>query len=246
MSAVVAAQGRCPTRSCSKAVFSTNQPARGVSSHLKALPAPTSLRVGSSTSLLYCKSPSKPRGRTPLSTPSEYLTFPDFPDTAGRNSGFLWSRQQHRHTFKMAQNTQESQRPSHSRSSHSSTDSSGFLHLEFPTSGRETSHQTGIKMAGTHTFPGELPDWSNLKVIHKNTLPPRASFFLYDTPANALTRDLSKSKTLSLSGTWKFSVANSPFDAPERFQDPKFDASKWGDIQVPGMWQMQGYGKGPQ
>ncbi|RDW75471.1 hypothetical protein BP6252_06613 [Coleophoma cylindrospora] len=100
-------------------------------------------------------------------------------------------------------------------------------------------------MAETHTFPEALPDWSNLKVIHKNTLPPRATFFLYDTPADAITRDPSKSKTHSLSGKWKFSVAKSPFDAPTGFHSSGFDVSSWGDIEVPGMWQMQGYGKGP-
>lgn len=101
-------------------------------------------------------------------------------------------------------------------------------------------------MAETHTFPPSLPDWSNLEVIHRNTLPPRASFFLYDNAADARTRDSTKSKTHSLSGKWRFSVARSPFDAPVDFYSSKFDTSKWGDIEVPGMWQLQGYGKGPQ
>lgn len=101
-------------------------------------------------------------------------------------------------------------------------------------------------MAVTYTFPRENPDWNNLNVIHKNTLPPRAAFFLYDTPAAALTRDVSVSKTQSLSGTWQFSIANSPFDAPADFQEPGFDLSTWGTIEVPGMWQLQGYGRGPK
>ncbi len=101
-------------------------------------------------------------------------------------------------------------------------------------------------MTETHTFPEGLPDWSNLEVIHKNTLPPRASFLPYDNVADALTRDPSKSKTLSLSGTWKFSLEDSPFDAPVTFFDPGFDTTEWGKIEVPGMWQLQGYGKGPQ
>jgi beta-galactosidase len=102
-----------------------------------------------------------------------------------------------------------------------------------------------LTMTEIPTFPKALPDWSNLDVLHRNTLPPRASFFAYDTVADALTRDPAKSKTLSLSGTWKFSLAKSPFDAPE-FYGKQFDAAKWGTIQVPGMWQLQGYGKGPQ
>ncbi|CAL3969587.1 unnamed protein product [Diplocarpon coronariae] len=63
----------------------------------------------------------------------------------------------------------------------------------------------------------------------------------YDTPAEALTRDNEKARKLSLSGTWKFNVVKGPSDAPEDFYDPKFDAGNWGNILVPGMWQMQGY-----
>ena len=98
----------------------------------------------------------------------------------------------------------------------------------------------------THSFPTKLPDWSNLDVIHRNTLPPRASFFVYDSVEAALTREFLLSKTVSLSGTWKFNLSRSPFEAPNDFFDPKYDTSKWGDIKVPGMWQLQGYGKGPQ
>ncbi|CZT43377.1 related to beta-galactosidase [Rhynchosporium secalis] len=131
----------------------------------------------------------------------------------------------------------------------SSSDSLGFVHIDPQTLGSQTTERQEaedvVNMAETHTFPKELPDWSNLKILHKNTLPPRASFFLYGTPEDALTRDTTKTKSLSLAGTWKFDVAESPFDTPENFQDPKFDTAKWGDIQVPGMWQMQGYGKGP-
>lgn len=105
-------------------------------------------------------------------------------------------------------------------------------------------NQSGTNDA--HTFPPALPDWSNVEVLHRNTLPPRTSFHIYDDVEDARTRDVSKSKTLSLSGTWKFNLVKSPFDVPEGFQKPKYDTSKWDDIQVPGMWQLQGYGKGPQ
>ncbi|KAL1654834.1 hypothetical protein SLS61_002583 [Didymella pomorum] len=96
------------------------------------------------------------------------------------------------------------------------------------------------------TLPVESPDWNNLKVLHKGTLPVRAYFHNYASEADALTYDVSKSKTHSLSGTWKFEHAYSPFEAPEGFEAPSYDTSKWDDITVPGMWQLQGYGKGPQ
>lgn len=136
------------------------------------------------------------------------------------------------------------------RSETSSIDSNGFVLIS------RSVHNTPsyaarpepneVNMTETHTFPKALPDWSNLEVLHKNTLPPRATFFLYNSSEDALTRDTSKSKTLSLSGTWEFSLAKSPFDVPEDFFNPSYNTTEWGKIEVPGMWQLQGYGKGPQ
>jgi beta-galactosidase len=131
-----------------------------------------------------------------------------------------------------------------------SSPASDFVHINMRrkniTNALALRPQHHIKTTETHTFPAKLPDWSNIDVLHRNTLPPRAYFFIYDNVKDALTRDVSKSKTLLLSGTWKFSLAKSPFDVPEDFHDPKFDSKGWDDINVPGMWQLQGYGKGPQ
>lgn len=96
------------------------------------------------------------------------------------------------------------------------------------------------------THPADPPDWNNLSILHKNTLPARAYFHNYPSEADALTYNIAKSRTHNLSGIWKFQHAYSPFEAPENFQSPSFDTSKWSDIAVPGMWQLQGFGKGPQ
>jgi beta-galactosidase len=126
-----------------------------------------------------------------------------------------------------------------------------FVHIHLKMGNQQNDHSIRsssdhFNMMETHTFPKSLPDWSNLEVIHRNTLPPRASFHLYNNETDALARDATKYKSLSLSGTWKFSLAKSPFDAPADFFKKKYDARKWGEIEVPGMWQLQGYGKGPQ
>ncbi|KAJ4370388.1 hypothetical protein N0V83_004906 [Neocucurbitaria cava] len=98
----------------------------------------------------------------------------------------------------------------------------------------------------SNVHPAETPDWNNLSVLHKNTLPARAYFHNYASEADALTYDITRSKSHSLSGTWKFQHAYSPFEVPEGFESTGFDTSKWSDIAVPGMWQLQGFGKGPQ
>jgi beta-galactosidase len=101
-------------------------------------------------------------------------------------------------------------------------------------------------MAPAHVHPKSVPDWSNVKVIHRNTLAPRSNFYLYDNEEVALTRDVSKAKCQLLSGTWKFDLSKSPFEGPTDFFGREFDTSDWDDIAVPGMWQCQGFGKGPQ
>ncbi|KAI0397574.1 glycoside hydrolase family 2 protein [Xylariaceae sp. FL0594] len=101
-------------------------------------------------------------------------------------------------------------------------------------------------MSPAKVHPATQPDWNNLEVLHKGTLPPRANFHIYDSVQDALSYDTSKSRTHSLSGTWKFSLARNPFEGPEGFEDPAFDTSGWDDTPVPSMWQLNGHGKGPQ
>ncbi|KAK2591760.1 hypothetical protein QQS21_010550 [Conoideocrella luteorostrata] len=93
--------------------------------------------------------------------------------------------------------------------------------------------------------PASLPDWSNVDVIHRNTLSPRSNFYLYDSEKDALARDVTKAKAQCLSGKWDFHLSKSPFEGPREFYKPDFKTSEFGEINVPGMWQLQGYGKGP-
>ena len=83
--------------------------------------------------------------------------------------------------------------------------------------------------------------WENIQLTHENRLPPRAYFFSYDTVAQARTfaREAS-SRFLSLSGRWNFRFFTNPLLVPEDFTSRYM--TDWGDIAVPGMWQMEGHG----
>ncbi|KAI0444693.1 beta-galactosidase [Xylaria telfairii] len=100
-------------------------------------------------------------------------------------------------------------------------------------------------MSPTKVHPASQPDWNNLEILHKGTLPPRADFHIYDSVQDALSYDTAKSTRTSLSGTWKFKLADNPFEGLEGFEDPVFDTTGWDDTSVPSMWQLHGYGKGP-
>lgn len=47
----------------------------------------------------------------------------------------------------------------------------------------------------------------------------------------------------SLNGTWQFHVASIPENVPADFYQPDFDDSAWSAIQVPGHWELQGFGQ---
>ncbi|KAI1278337.1 glycoside hydrolase family 2 protein [Xylaria sp. FL0933] len=119
--------------------------------------------------------------------------------------------------------------------------------LELTSPGLEADEPSPAEEAAAEVRPAHLPDWSNLKVIHRNTLPPRSHFHLYENEQDALQGDTkNKSRTALLSGTWGFHLSTSPFKGPRDFYKADFDHSDWKLIEVPGMWQCQGFGKGPQ
>jgi len=98
----------------------------------------------------------------------------------------------------------------------------------------------------SETQPDHLPDWNNLKVIHRNTLEPRSHFHIYKSQEDAVVGDVDKSRATLLSGAWGFHLSTSPFKGPHEFYKPDFNHGDWKLIEVPGMWQRQGFGKGPQ
>ncbi|KAH8881504.1 family 2 glycosyl hydrolase [Thozetella sp. PMI_491] len=102
-------------------------------------------------------------------------------------------------------------------------------------------------------FPASTPDWNNLKVIHRNTLAPRSYFFVFGSEEDALASEVkdgypTRAKAELLSGRWLFQHSPSPLDGNTEFYKQEFEALQdgvvpWTPIQVPGMWQMQGFGR---
>lgn len=88
------------------------------------------------------------------------------------------------------------------------------------------------------------PDWSNLNVLDRNMLPPRAPLIPFADWETALGNERAASSYVHmLSGDWKFIYSSSPLTAPDDFYDPKFRDEGWPTIPVPSNWQMFGYGR---
>ncbi|MDR2130148.1 MAG: DUF4981 domain-containing protein [Odoribacteraceae bacterium] len=89
----------------------------------------------------------------------------------------------------------------------------------------------------------KLPYWQDVHVVGVNKEQPRTTFMSYDTPADAFTFDYARSKHYQLlNGTWKFYYVDAYRALPDDITDPGRDTGTWHDIQVPGNWELQGYG----
>ena len=87
-------------------------------------------------------------------------------------------------------------------------------------------------------------DWENPAVTAINRETSSVPWGAYETVAQALAGDRDASANVrSLDGTWKFQLAPAPDQVPENFWEPGFDVAAWSDIQVPGNWEVQGFGK---
>ena len=87
-------------------------------------------------------------------------------------------------------------------------------------------------------------DWENQDVTQINREQSHTPWGAYETGDQALRCDRDNSaNVLSLDGAWKFHLAPAPDAAPENFWMPDFDRTAWSSIQVPGNWEIQGFGK---
>ncbi len=86
---------------------------------------------------------------------------------------------------------------------------------------------------------------TNPKLVSINKLPPRSSFFSFTNATDAKEASYSSkgSNVLLLNGTWKFHYTKNFSERPMKdFYKMQFDAQSWNDIQVPGNWEVQGFG----
>lgn len=84
---------------------------------------------------------------------------------------------------------------------------------------------------------------TNPKLTSINREPARSTFTSYVTEADAVINDRKNGTfRLSLNGKWKFHYVETFADRPTDFMMDRVDASRWPDINVPGNWELQGFG----
>lgn len=91
-------------------------------------------------------------------------------------------------------------------------------------------------------------EWHDLQVNEVNRLPMHTDFFQFDASESSLLTGDWQAKTksknfLSLDGTWKFHWVKNADERPTDFFRTDLDDSKWKTMQVPGCWELNGYGE---
>ncbi|CAM9483796.1 unnamed protein product, partial [Hapterophycus canaliculatus] len=84
--------------------------------------------------------------------------------------------------------------------------------------------------------------WEDPSTVHVNRLPTHSRLRNYSSFDQAADCTQESPNVVSLSGTWKFLLANGVSRVPEGFEHPRFSDNSWDDITVPGHWQLQDAG----
>ncbi len=86
-------------------------------------------------------------------------------------------------------------------------------------------------------------EWLDPAVNEINRLPMRSNYFAYETIDKALkgSKELS-SNFLSINGIWKFNWVKDADQRPTDFYKTSFSDTGWGTIDVPGIWELNGFG----
>ena len=115
--------------------------------------------------------------------------------------------------------------------------------------GKTTKKATGKTAEQVPTYT----EWHDLQVNALNRFPLHTDFFSYApediTPgeegkvANPLFKKSQSKNFLSLDGTWKFKWVENADQRPADFYKADLDDSNWDTIDMPGNWEMSGFGQ---
>ncbi|WP_294588471.1 glycoside hydrolase family 2 TIM barrel-domain containing protein [uncultured Bacteroides sp.] len=90
---------------------------------------------------------------------------------------------------------------------------------------------------------GRYEQITNPKLTSINKEAPRSTFTSYTTETDAIINDRTNGTfRLSLNGKWKFSYVENFADRPTDFMNERTNVNHWPDINVPGNWELQGFG----
>ena len=89
----------------------------------------------------------------------------------------------------------------------------------------------------------QQPEWQDPNVNAINRAPMHTNYFAYESEQAALKGcRLASDNYMTLNGTWKFNWVENADQRPTDFYKTDFNDKGWDDMQVPGIWELNGYG----
>lgn len=95
------------------------------------------------------------------------------------------------------------------------------------------------------TIQAQIPEWQTTEHFNDGQLTPHALVVPYPNNDYKAIRDFNYKDSpyyLDLNGKWKFHWVKGVDNRPVGFENPAYDTSNWDNINVPGNWELQGYG----
>lgn len=112
----------------------------------------------------------------------------------------------------------------------------------FSLSGLVLGAATCLFCTQTTYASSDLPYWKDIQIVSVNREAPRSAFMTYADREQAATMKYEQSPYYQLlNGTWKFYYVDSYKQLPEDITSTT-SLDGWKDIQVPGNWEVQGFG----
>ena len=86
-------------------------------------------------------------------------------------------------------------------------------------------------------------EWKNPEINAVNRAPMHTNYFAYSSSEEAAKADKENSSNfMTLNGIWKFSWVKNADARPTDFYRTDYNDKGWGQMKVPGVWEMNGYG----
>lgn len=100
-----------------------------------------------------------------------------------------------------------------------------------------------LAMASTLSFAQTFKEWQDAETNAINRAPMHTNYFAFES-AEAAAKGCKKQSEnyLSLDGTWKFNWVKNADARPTDFYRTDFNDRGWDNMQVPGIWELNGYG----
>ncbi len=86
-------------------------------------------------------------------------------------------------------------------------------------------------------------EWQDPEVNAVNRAPMHANYFAYESAEAAQKCKTQSANYMPLTGMWKFHWVENADQRPTDFWKAGYDDSEWGELPVPGQWELYGYGR---